>query len=257
MILCVDVGNTNIHWGVFEQENLRCTWRTATIREKTGDELGLECLHFLEWFQIDKNKISAIAVASVVPPLNFSFHEMGGKTFGCKPFFAGELLPIPMPILTKDPKEVGEDLLVEAYQGLKKHGSPLIVVDFGTATTFAAISKNGEFLGTAIAPGIAISAEALFAKAAKLPRIKIEKPPLVIGDNTVHSMQSGFLYGFVGQVEKIIGMMKLQLGSTTKVVATGGLAELIAKETKEISIVDENLILEGLRELYYAKATVS
>lgn len=249
MILCIDIGNTNIGWGVFEGEALKASWRTATLREKVGDEWGLQASQFFGQFKLAMDRVKKIAISNVVPPLAFAFEEMGLRYFHVKPSFAGEDLKIPMPILADRPSEVGADLLVGAYAGFKAYGGPLIVIDFGTATTLSAVSQKGEFLGTSIAPGIAVSAEALFAKAAKLPRIQFAKPPSAIGRNTIHSMQSGFLYGFAGQVEKIIHMMKKDLGKACKVIATGGLAGLIASETPEISKVDENLILEGLRLL--------
>lgn len=249
MILTIDIGNTNIGWGVFEGDQLKATWRTGTLREKVGDEWGLQASQFFSHFGLAMSKVKRIAISNVVPPLSFAFQEMGRRFFNLEALFAGESLKIPMPILTDQPGEVGADLLVGAFAGHKTYGGPLIVVDFGTATTLSAVSQKGEFVGTSIAPGIAISAEALFAKAAKLPRIQFSKPPSAIGKNTIHSMQAGFLYGFVGQVEKIIRMMQRDLGAKAKVIATGGLADFIARETPEISKVDENLILHGLRLL--------
>lgn len=250
MILCIDIGNTNIVWGVFEGLDLKANWRTATDWEKTGDEFGFHVLQGLEHFRIPKEAIQGIAISSVVPPLALPFQKMAKRYFNLEPEFAGKSLKIPMPVLTKHPEEVGSDLLVEAYAGYKMYGGPLLVLDFGTATTVSAVSKKGEFLGTAIAPGITISTEALFLKAAKLPRIEFSKPRTAIGKNTIHSMQSGFLHGFVGQVEKIIQMMKKELDPKTCVIATGGLAELIAGETPEITQVEPNLILFGLRDLH-------
>lgn len=249
MLLCIDIGNTNIGWGVFEGTELKASWRTGTLREKVGDEWGLQTSQFFSHFGLEMPRVKKIAISNVVPPLTFAFQEMSRRFFDLEASFAGESLKIPMPIRTDQPGEVGADLLVGAYAGYKTYGGPLIVVDFGTATTLSAVSAKGEFLGTSIAPGIDISAEALFAKAAKLPRIQFLKPPSAIGKNTVHSMQSGFLYGFVGQVEKIIGMMRKDMVAKAKVIATGGLASFIAKETPEISKVDENLILNGLRSL--------
>lgn len=249
MILCIDIGNTNIGWGVFQHGKLLASWRTSTSRDKVEDEWGIETTLFLSHFNLSPKEIKRIAISNVVPPLTFAFQEMGLKYFNVKPAFAGESLKIPMTVLTDHPEEVGADLLVGTYAGFKKFGGPLIVIDFGTATTLSAVSEKGEFLGTAIAPGIFISAEALFSKAAKLPRIQFLKPPSAVGKNTIHSMQSGFLYGFTGQVEKIVQMMRHELGMKTRVIATGGLAELIASETPEISEVDPHLILEGLRLL--------
>lgn len=255
MILAIDIGNTNIGWGVYASGELKASWRTATVWEKTADEWGLEASRFFDHFKIKHGDIERMAISNVVPPLTLAFHEMGKRYFDCEPFFAGESLPIPMPVITDQPREVGADLLVGAYAALKRYGAPLIVVDFGTATTFSAVSEKGEFVGTAIAPGIAVSQEALFAKAARLPRIKLAKPPSAIGKNTVHSMQSGFLFGFVGQVEKIVQLMRGDLGGKTRVVATGGLAGFIARETSEIHHLDENLILEGLRLLVEEKVS--
>ena len=252
MILCIDIGNTNVGWGIFEGGKLRASWRTVTSREKEADEWGLEATLFLKHFGLTGKEIESVLVSSVVPPLNSPFREMSRRYFGADPLFAGEALKVPMPVLTDYPHEVGADLLVGAYSAAVQHGGPLIVADFGTATTFCAVSAKGEFLGTAIAPGIAISAEALFSRAAKLPRIQFKKPPSPIGKNTLHSMESGFLYGFVGQAEKIIRMMKQEIEGETKVIATGGLAELISAETKEISRVEQDLILVGLRLLHDA-----
>ncbi len=252
MLLCIDIGNSNIGWGIFQKSKLKTFWRTATVRDKTSDEWGLEASLFLQKLGAEKliKKIDGIAISSVVPPLNSPFQEMCQKYFCCSPRFAGESLKIPLSISTDHPEEVGADLLVGAYSAFKQYGGPVIVVDFGTATTFSAVSKKGEFLGTSIAPGIAISAEALFSRAAKLPRVQITAPPSPIGKNTIHCMQSGLLYGFVGQAEKIIQMIKKELGNNVKVVATGGLADLISNETAEIQKVDPNLLLQGLMLLY-------
>ncbi len=252
MLFCIDIGNTNIGWGVFEGEKLTASWRTATVRDKTGDEWGLEAILFLREFGINEKKINRLAISSVVPPLNFPFKEMGKTYFHSPPLFAGESLKIPLKVSTDHPEEVGADLLVGAYSAFKQYGGPVIIVDFGTATTFSAVSKSGEFLGTSIAPGIGISAEALFSKAARLPRIQIEKPPSPIGKNTIHCMQSGLFYGFIGQAEKIIQLIKKELGAKTKVIATGGLSHLISSGTHKIQKVDPNLLLDGLRLLIEA-----
>ena len=251
ILLAIDVGNSNISIGVYKNKKLICVWRITTRHNFTSDELGISIIQFLEHFSINYKEINEIAISSVVPPLEYPIKEMVRNYFNLNPWWVGNNLPYPITIKTDNPKEVGADLVAGAYGALKLYGLPIIIVDFGTATTFSAVSKNGEFLGTAIAPGIAISAEALFSRAAKLPRIQIKPPPSPIGTNTINSMQSGFFYGFVGQVEKIIQKFKEELKSA-KVVATGGLAELIAKETKVVNFLNSNLVLDGIHLLYFS-----
>ncbi len=250
MILVVDVGNTNIVLGVFEGKKLIQSWRISTNKDKTADEYGIQIRVLFQYSNIKYEKIEAIIVSSVVPPVMPALEGMTVKYFGMKPLIVGPGVKTAMPIRYDNPKEVGADRIVNAIAAFEQYGGPLIIVDFGTATTFDAISKEGEYLGGAIAPGIGISTEALYTRAAKLPRIELAKPKTVIGKNTISSMQSGIIYGFVGQADGIVTRMKREMGGEAYVVATGGLAELISKESGNIDKVDTNLTLEGLRIIY-------
>lgn len=263
--LAIDIGNSNISFGFFQAEKLEKVWRITTRHNFTADEFGISIIQFLNYFLVNPKDIQTVGISSVVPPLHEPVKEMTKRYFGLTPWWVGENLSCPVVIKTDNPNEVGADLVAGAYGAYILYGGPLIVIDFGTATTISAMSKNGEFIGTAIAPGIAISAEALFSRAAKLPRIQIQPPPSPIGKNTLHSMQSGFFYGFIGQVEKIIQKFQEEIikeeiekekteteeiGTKAKVAATGGLAELIANGSKAIDIVNPNLVLEGIHLAY-------
>lgn len=250
MILVVDVGNTNIVLGVFDGKNLVHNWRISTNKDKTSDEYGIQIRILFHYSGVKYEDIEAVVISSVVPPVMPALEGMALKYFGIKPLVVGPGVKTSMPIRYDNPKEVGADRIVNAVAAYDIYGGPLIVVDFGTATTFDAISKEGEYMGGAIAPGIGISTEALYTKAAKLPRIELTQPKTVIGKNTVTSMQSGIIYGFVGQTDGIITRMKKEMGGRAFVVATGGLAELISKESHSIDKVDSNLTLEGLRLIY-------
>jgi len=250
MILVLDVGNTNIVLGVYEGAKLVRSWRISTDKDKTCDEYGIQIRVLFQYSNIKHESVEAIVVSSVVPPVTPALEEMCQKYFGIAPLVVGPGVKTAMPIRYDNPKEVGADRIVNAIAAYEIYGGPLIVVDFGTATTFDAISKNGEYLGGAIAPGIGISTEALYTRAAKLPRIELTKPKTVIGKNTVSSMQAGIIYGFVGQTDGIISRMKRELGGEPIVVATGGLATLISKESTGINHVNSNLTLEGLRIVY-------
>ncbi len=250
MILVLDVGNTNIVLGVFAGPDLVRSWRISTTKDKTADEYGIEIRVLFQYSQIKYEDIRAIVISSVVPPVTPALERMAVKYFEVKPLIVGPGIKTGMPIKYENPKEVGADRIVNAIAAYERYGGPLIVVDFGTATTFDVISKDGEYLGGAIAPGLGISTEALFARAAKLPRIELSKPKTVIGKNTVSSMQSGIIYGFVGQTDGIITRMKKEIGEQAYVVATGGFAELISQETDSINQVDPDLTLEGLRIIY-------
>ncbi|MCL6560372.1 MAG: type III pantothenate kinase, partial [Firmicutes bacterium] len=199
---------------------------------------------------IKMNSIKALIISSVVPPLNFTLEQMSRKFFNLTPLVVGPGIKTGLSIKYENPREVGADRIVNAVAGYNRYGGPLVIVDFGTATTFCAISARGDYLGGAIAPGIGISTEALFARAAKLPRVEVVRPSSVIGKNTVASMQSGIYYGFVGQVQEIVQRIKKELGEDTKAIATGGLAQLIARETTSIDHVDPFLTLTGLRLIY-------
>lgn len=247
MLLAIDLGNTNTVFGVYDvNDTLVMHWRLSTQKDRTVDEYGILLRNLFALEKIDANKIRRVIIASVVPPLDSVLNEMVSSYFSVKPVFvthenAG------IPVLYDNPREVGADRIVNAVAVLKKYGKPAIVVDFGTATTFDAITSEGEYGGGVIAPGIVISAEALYEHAAKLPRIEIQKPQSVIGTSTVGSMQSGLFYGYVALVDGIITRMKKELGSSTRVIGTGGQAPFISQETKLIECVDANLTLDGLQ----------
>jgi len=251
MILVFDVGNSNIVLGVYQREKLLTYWRISTDRQKTADEYAVLIKSLFPYGQIDSREIKALVISSVVPPLNPVLEDMSQRYFGVEPLVVGPGVKTGISLKYENPREIGADRVVNAVAAFERYGGPVIVVDFGTATTFCAINAQGEYLGGAIAPGIGISSEALFQRAAKLPRIELIKPRSVIGRNTVSSMQSGVIYGFIGQVDGIVERMKAELnGVPVKVVATGGFAELIAADSHTIDVVDNFLTLEGLRLIY-------
>ena len=251
MLLAIDVGNTNIVLGVFDGERLKESWRLATLRERTADEMGVWVSQLFEHRHVDAKRIRGIIMASVVPPLTGTMIAMAQRYFGLEPLTVDENVQTGMPILYKNPAEVGADRIVNgvaAYERYgRKSGTPVVVIDFGTATTFDAISLKGEYLGGVICPGVQISADALFQRAARLPRIDVRKPPEVMGRTTVGSMESGLFYGYVGLVQGIVQRLRHELGETTACVATGGLADVIAPETHVIQHIDPDLTLQGLR----------
>jgi type III pantothenate kinase len=250
MILVFDVGNTNIVLGVYQQRELIHHWRVSTDKSRTADEYAVVIKNLFDLSEISFKDIDAVVVSTVVPPVMPTLESLARKYFGVEPLVIGPGIKTGMPIVYDNPREVGADRIVNAVAAFHKYGGPLVIVDFGTATTFCAVSKRGEYLGGAIAPGIGISTEALFQRASKLPRIEIVKPKSVIAKNTVAGMQSGIYYGFIGQVDGIVRLMKEELGAETKVIATGGLAELIAGESQEVNTVDPFLTLEGLLLIY-------
>ncbi|HIE12125.1 MAG TPA: type III pantothenate kinase [Desulfotomaculum sp.] len=250
MILVLDIGNTNITAGVFLEHQLAAAWRLATRREQTADELGLVFRQFLREEGFDPGLVRGVAACSVVPPLNQVVEEMCRRYFRQQVFFIGPGTRTGVPIKYENPREVGADRVVNAAAGFTLYGGPLIIVDFGTAITFDVISAKGEYLGGVIAPGVGISCEALFSRAARLPRVDLAPPPAVIGRNTVQSMQSGIVFGFAGLVDGIVRRVRAELKDEAQVVATGGLAELIARESKTIQRVDPFLTLTGLRLVY-------
>ncbi|HHV61081.1 MAG TPA: type III pantothenate kinase [Firmicutes bacterium] len=250
MILAIDIGNTNTVLGVYRDKELTVSWRISTDRYKTADEYGMLIDNLFRYSGLKFADITGIAISCVVPPVISAFEGMCRKYFGIEPLIVGPGIKTGIVIRYENPKEVGADRIVNAVAAYEAYGGPLIVVDFGTATTFCAISARGEYLGGAIAPGIGISSEALFQRAAKLPRVELVKPRNAIGRNTVVSMQSGIIYGFVGQVDGMIRRFKQEMQANPFVVATGGFAELIASESREINKVDKNLTLDGLRILY-------
>lgn len=250
MILVFDVGNTNIVLGVYENRELTQHWRVSTDKLRTTDEYAVDIKNLFDFSGLKFSDIKAVVISSVVPPVMPTLESLTRKYFGVEPLVIGPGVKTGMPIIYDNPREVGADRIVNAVAGYQKYGGPLVIVDFGTATTFCAISQRGEYLGGAIAPGIGISTEALFQRASKLPRVELVKPKRVIAKNTVAGMQSGIYYGFVGQVDGMIRRMKQELGAETKVIATGGLARFINEESEEIQAVDPFLTLEGLLLIY-------
>lgn len=255
MILVMDVGNTNIVLGVYDKNDLLIHWRVSTDRQKTVDEYGM-LFHSLFAYNIcnkkvDREDIGHIVISSVVPPLMPTLETVCRRYFNLDPLIVGPGIKTGLKIRYENPREVGADRIVNAVAVNELYGGPAVIVDFGTATTFCALAANGEYLGGAITPGIGISTEALFQRAAKLPRIELIKPASIIGKNTIVSMQSGIIYGYIGQVDGIIERMRKEMNeSKALVVATGGFAELIKDDTKNIDKINPFLTLEGLRIIY-------
>ena len=252
MIICLDVGNTNIKYALYEGEELKLSFRVATEHKKTSDEYGGQLISILKNNDVDVEKIEGGIISSVVPQLDYTLERMVKTYLGFKPLQLAPGLKTGLNLRVDNAKEVGADRVVNNVSGVRKYGYPLIIVDFGTATTFNVIDKKGEFIGGVIAPGIKGSLDSLVNGTAKLPRVEIERPDKVIGTNTVTNMQSGIVYGFAGLVEYIVRKIKKELKEgSVLTVATGGFSEIIAKEISCIDKVDKLLTLEGLRYLYY------
>ena len=251
MLLAIDLGNTNIKYGVFDGEKLVASFRVSSRISRTADEYGSVLVGLLHDRGIEKGDIDGIIFSSVIPALNYTICHMCEYFFSITPLMIGPGVKTGLNIKAENPREVGADIIVNSVSAYNKYGGPLIVIDFGTATTFDVISEKCELLGVVIAPGIKTSLEGLVNKTAQLPMVELDAPKTVIGKNTKHCMQSGIIFGFAGLVDNIIKKIKKELGlSEIKVIATGGLGEIIAKELNSISVVDRTLTLDGLRIIY-------
>ncbi len=255
MLLVIDVGNSNTSLGVYRGSELVSHWRLTTNRARTVDEYGVHARNLFALAGLDFKAIDAIAIASVVPPLNYTLKTMAESYFHLTPLFVDHASNSGIKILYEPPSDVGADRIVDAVAAIHKYGAPCIVVDFGTATTFNAINAQGEYLGGVITPGIMISTDALFERTAKLPRVDIKRPQKVIGSSTTTAMQSGLYHGYVGLVDGVLRKMIDELGDNPRVVATGGLAPLIATGSEFIELVDDTLTLDGLRLVYERTAS--
>jgi len=250
MLLAIDIGNTDTTLGVFDGEDLRATWHMATVIHRMPDEYAVLLLNLLHHQGLDQSDIKQAALCSVVPPLITTFGELFQRYFHISPLVVGAGVKTGVRIRMDNPREVGADRIVNAAAAHYLYGGPIIITDLGTATTFDTVSKEGDYLGGAIAPGLVTAADALFTQAAMLPRVELVHPTQVIGTNTIAAMQSGIVFGYVGLIEGVVTRIQQELGEKTKVVATGGYAELIAKETAVIDVVNPDLTLIGLRLVY-------
>ncbi|MGI6367581.1 MAG: type III pantothenate kinase [Anaerolineae bacterium] len=250
MLLCVDIGNTNIVIGLYRGEHLVAHWRISTVHERTADEYAIIVLNLFQHGGFGMDEVSDCIIASVVPPLTERFQELVVNYLEKDPLVVGTGTRTGVAIRYDRPQEVGADRIINVAAAFREYGGPACIVDFGTGTTFDALSATGEYLGGAIAPGIRIAAEALFQRTAKLPRIDLQRPPKAIGTNTVDAMRSGILFGYVGLVEGLVARFRAELGPHMHVIATGGLGEVIARETSVIEHVDPWLTLRGLRLVY-------
>jgi type III pantothenate kinase len=261
MLLAIEVGNTNVKFGLFEEEGVAAgtlvhTWRSATNREQTGDDLAALVDGMLRLNNVARSSVRRVAVASVVPPLYRALTGVSHDYFNCKPQFLSAARQTLVPVKTRHAGELGADLIGGAIGAVAKYGAPVIVVQFGTATTFAAVNAKGEYVGTAIAPGVEVSADALVGRAAKLMSVPLVKPPAAIGTDTATSLQSGIILGFVGQVEYLLALFRKELGTKARAIATGGLADLIAPHTDVFDVRDERLVLDGIYHWAAANAKI-
>lgn len=257
MLLAIDVGNTQTVFGLFENRELKASWRASTRREATADELAVKISDLFRLSGFTFNDIGAVILSSVVPSSTSSLKEMSVNVCGIQPVIVGHDTDTGIPILYDDPQEVGADRIANAVAGFELYGGPLIIVDFGTATTFDAISRRGEYLGGAIAPGVEVSSEALFGRAARLSRVDLNCPPNAIGMNTRQSIQSGVIIGTGGLVDRIIERFEDEMGPVSQIVATGGLALLIAPVCKRVTAVDTQLTLIGLQRIHERDKVIS
>jgi type III pantothenate kinase len=250
MLLAIDIGNTNITLGLYESFTLGAHWRLATDHERMPDEYGLQMLGLLQNGKCPPSEISGICMATVVPAVGSRIRQACQDYLGITPFIVDQTTHTGLNILYDDPTSVGADRIVDAVAARELYGCPTCIVDFGTATTFDALNSKGEYLGGAITPGIGIAADALVQRTAKLPRVDLERPPSVIGHNTVHAMQSGLLFGYIALVEGMVERFRRELGNEMRVVGTGGLVDIISRETKVIDHVAPWLTLDGLRMIW-------
>ena len=247
MLLCIDIGNTNMVIGLWNEGNWLAQWRVRTAHDKMPDEYAVLLKTLLRDRDYELENVTRVAIASVVPHLKTVFQDLFNSYLGIKPLILGPGVHTGISIRIDNPAELGADLVADAVAAYERLHTTCIIVDFGTATTFSAVSEDGEFLGVSIAPGIEVAAEALARQTAQLPHIRLIPPPKVIGKNTTHSMQSGLIFGYIGLVEGLIRRIRIELGGKAVVIATGGLSKVFAPLTDEITIIDQELTLEGLR----------
>lgn len=251
MLIAIDIGNTNIKYGIFDGETLVASFRVSSVLSRTSDEYGSDITSLLTSCNIKLTDIDGVIISSVIPSLNYTMCHMCEYFFNVKPIMVGKGIKTGLNIKAENPREVGADIIVNSVSAFAKYGGPIVAIDFGTATTFDVISENGELLGVVIAPGIKTSLEGLATKTAQLPMVELDAPKTVIGKNTKHCMQAGIIFGFAGLVENIIKKIKKELNlREIKVVATGGLGEVLAKEVSSITTYDRKLTLDGLRYIY-------